>query len=127
MIKIHVAREGRCVHISSGNNCVSMTYEELKSLSQIEFIPTDLKSTSPWFTDIYIEERERLLEFLKQNSIGSRIVYPPIHSQKAYNLKKNFPVTEKYATSGLWLPSSMKLTDADIREICAAIRKFYGR
>lgn len=58
MIKIHVAREGRCVHISSGNNCVSMTYEELKSFfnnvyssldldgvpeSEVDFRITDLK------------------------------------------------------------------------------------
>jgi len=102
-------------------------YEEnLKNIDRVELIPTDLDATTPWFMDIYIDEPDKLALFLKEHNIGSRRVYPAIHTQKAYNIDKKFPVTEKYANKGLWLPSSLKLTDDEIIEICATIKKFYS-
>lgn len=53
-------------------------------------------------------------------------MYPPIHRQKAYDLPGSFPVSEAIGREGLWLPSMIQLSDAQIDRICAAIRSFYA-
>ncbi len=98
---------------------------QLAGLSDIEWIETDLKTTTPWFIDIFTDAPEKLLAFLKVKGIGSRRIYPPIHSQKAYDRDGFYPVTERYSTRGLWLPSSAFLSDEDIDYTCAAVREFF--
>lgn len=99
----------------------------LYHIPQVELIPTNLDETLLWFIDIYVQEPDKLQAFLKEKGIGTRRDYPPIHSQKAYNLKEHFPVTEYYSSRGLWLPSSSKLTDDDIQYVCDCISEFYKR
>lgn len=102
-------------------------YEKLLSgIAGVELIPTDLEETSPWFYDILADDREKLLEFLKDNGIGSRIFYPPLHAEPAYGYEGNYPVTEEIAKKGLWLPSAITLTDEQITYICGKIREFYS-
>lgn len=102
-------------------------YDILKDVEDIEFIKTDLKSTTPMVVDIYINDADQLSLYLSKNNIGTRRMYPPIHSQKAYCIKKIFPITEKYSKKGLWLPSSLKLTDEQIKDICEIIIKYYKK
>ena len=102
-------------------------YEKLLSgITGVELIPTDLEETSPWFYDILADDREKLLEFLKDNGIGSRIFYPPLHAEPAYGYEGHYPVTEEIAKKGLWLPSAITLTDEQITYICGKIREFYS-
>jgi perosamine synthetase len=99
----------------------------LEGVRQIDWIETDLKQVSPWFVDIFVDNRDGLQAHLKNRNIGSRPIYPPIHSQKAYGLKhRAFPVTERFAARGLWLPSSITLDDGGIDTVCAAVREFFG-
>ncbi len=98
----------------------------------IKFIKTDLSQTTPMFVDIFVPRREKLAAYLKKNQIGSRPIYPALHSQPAfikynnkYNNKRNYSVAEKIAASGLWLPSSISLTDGEIKYICDRIKRFY--
>ena len=98
----------------------------LSGIAGVELIPTDLEETSPWFYDILADDREKLLEFLKDNGIGSRIFYPPLHAEPAYGYEGNYPVTEEIAKKGLWLPSAITLTDEQITYICGKIREFYS-
>ena len=104
-------------------------YDELlKDISGVELIPTNYEDTAPWFFDILCERREELQAFLKQNNIGSRPFYPPLHAEPAYGYTDlHFPVTEEIAYKGLWLPSSIFITDDQIRYICARIREFYSK
>ena len=97
----------------------------LKDVKEIEFIPTFLTYTTPWFIDIYVNKRDGLIKFLKDNSIGSRKIYPVIPHQKVYNTKESFPVAEHYSSKGLWLPSSLNLIDIQIDYICNKIKEFY--
>lgn len=104
-------------------------HENLRDINEIEFIPTNLSECSPWFIDIFIPDPDHLQSFLMENQIGSRRIYPSVTSQKAYEpfqISKPFPVTEKYASRGLWLPSSSKLTNEQIIYICQLIREFYS-
>lgn len=100
----------------------------LKSIKEVEFIPTNLRDTSPWFIDIYINHPLKLALYLKRRRIGTRPIYPPIHTQKIYHHKSHkgkFPITEKYSSQGLWLPSSSKLTDKEVDYIINTIKEYY--
>ena len=81
----------------------------------------------PWFIDIYIDDKIELMNYLKQNKIGSRAVYPPLHTQLAYKKYNHlsFPQTEFFSKRGLWLPSSTALTNEQIVRICNEIESFY--
>jgi len=101
--------------------------EKLEHIDEIELIYTNLEDTSPWFIDIFVPNPDDLMNFLKNNNIGSRRIYPPIHTQQAYNELNNlrFPVAENYSKRGLWLPSSSKLKNEEIEYICNAIEKYF--
>lgn len=100
----------------------------LQGIPGVELVPTNYEDTSPWFFDILCERREELQAFLKEKEIGTRIFYPPLHAEPAYGYDTlHFPVTEEVAAKGLWLPSSIFLTDDQIRFICQCVRKFYVR
>ena len=98
----------------------------LKGIEQIEFIPTNLDDTAPWFTDILVPDPLALQSFLKERQIGSRVFYPAIHSQPAYNRSGKYAVAEYVSAHGLWLPSSSKLHDYEVEYICSMIRKYYS-
>ncbi len=99
--------------------------ENLQGIPGIRLVPTDLGQTAPWFFDILCREREKLYVYLKEHGIGSRVFYPPLHAEPAYGRKGDFPVAEKIAAEGLWLPSSITLKDSQITYICNTIREFY--
>ena len=98
-------------------------HENLKSVSGVEFLPTALNDIPPWFVDVIVrgeETRDKLVSLLKNKNIGSRPFYPPLNHQKPYQRFStcSFPVSEQYAYRGLWLPSSIGLTDEKIDFVC---------
>ena len=100
----------------------------LKNLPEVEILRTDLSDTSPWFIDIFVKDPDKLAFFLKTRGIGTRIVYPPISSQKIYmnaNNSTKFPVTQKYTSRGIWLPSSSRLTDKEVDIVVNFIKEYY--
>lgn len=99
--------------------------ENLENVHQINLFNHDLVNTTPWFIDSLAENREALIDFLKNNGIGTRVMYPPINKQLAYNLKGNHPVSNHIGDNGLWLPSATQLSNEDILNICAKIKEFY--
>jgi len=111
-------------------------WTELSDLPGIEFVPTDLTETVPWFADLLVlgaGERDRLIAKLRERGIGSRPFYPPLHSQPPYRTcadeaggAARFPVAEEIARSGLWLPSSIGLADADAARVVSAVREALG-
>ena len=104
------------------------TYKEnLSSINELKFFQQDLTNTTPWFIDCIVEERKELMSYLNLKGIGTRVMYPPLNTQKAYNLKGYFPVTEMIGEKGLWLPSSSKLTNDQINYITKNIKSFYKK
>ncbi|MDP3990941.1 MAG: DegT/DnrJ/EryC1/StrS family aminotransferase [Candidatus Nealsonbacteria bacterium] len=98
----------------------------LAGVKEVKFIETDLRQTTPWFMDILVNRREKLIAYLKTQGIGSRSIYPSLHNQPAYNKKGSYPVAERTANKGLWLPSSVNLTEKEIKYICQQIKQFYS-
>jgi dTDP-4-amino-4,6-dideoxygalactose transaminase len=79
---------------------------------------------------IRTEERDKLMNFLKENGIFCGIHYPiPVHLQKALKKlgyrKKSFPITEKYASEILSLPMFPQMKEQEVREVSRAIHKFF--
>ena len=100
--------------------------ENLKKLTEVKFFDQDLKNTTPWFIDVKAENRNKLITHLKTNKIGSRIMYPPINKQQAYNIEGEHKVSNEIGSKGLWLPSSSKLTNKQIDIVCNEIINFYN-
>ena len=102
-------------------------YEKgLQNIKGIEFFKQDLSCTVPWFYDSLCERREELQEFLKHNNIGTRIMYPPINKQVAYQVSGEHKVSNLIGQKGLWLPSATQLSDDEVGYICEKIGEFYG-
>ena len=99
----------------------------LADVSQVSFFETDFENTTPWFIDIMVsEKREELIDHLKQNGVGSRVMYPPINEQDCYKVAGNHPISQAVGKNGLWLPSSGQLTDTEIDKVCDTIKQFYN-
>jgi perosamine synthetase len=101
--------------------------KNLLNINEVQFFNQDLKNTTPWFIDIKAQKRDGLMAYLKSNNIGSRIMYPPINKQQAYDVEGEHIVSNEIGVAGLWLPSSSKLTNHQIDFICDHIIKFYER
>lgn len=100
---------------------------ELKEVSQIRFIETNLEDTSPWFIDVLVPAPLLLKDYLNAQGIGTRPFFPPIHSQPPYGLTGDYLNCEYVAGHGLWLPSSSFLSDDDIQRVCNEIKRFYDK
>jgi len=111
--------------IQQKKNIFFLYREYLKNIKNISFIDTDLEYTTPWFVDVYVEKKLELIEYLKSENIGTRPIYPPIHTQGEYRNKRKYPVSSNFSEKGLWLPSSLTLTKENIAFICEKIERFY--
>ena len=92
--------------------------QALRAVESVKFFEQDLINTTPWFIDILCERRADLQEHLKKRGIGTRVMYPPINKQQAYQRVGHHPVSELVGRQGLWLPSSSQLTDQQIETVC---------
>lgn len=99
--------------------------KNLINIEAIKLFDHDLLNTTPWFIDSIVNEREKLIEHLKNAGIGTRVMYPPINKQQAYNVEGEYPVSNQIGSSGLWLPSSVDLSEKDVDRICEEIKFFY--
>lgn len=99
-----------------------------------------LPPEKPWAKNVYwmycilVEDnfgvtRDELYNHLKEKGIETRTFFIPINKQPIFQKMGYYsshdhscPVAEELAVKGLYLPSSLKLTDADIDYICDAIK-----
>lgn len=98
----------------------------LAGVDGITLFGQDPDHTTPWFYDAMADDRDALIAHLKAAGVGSRVMYPPINTQAAYNLPGSYPVSEEVGQRGLWLPSMVQLTDEQVDRVCGAIRDFYA-
>lgn len=97
----------------------------LAGVDGIRFFDQDLTHTTPWFIDVLADDRNNLQDFLKKNNIGSRVMYPPINKQEAYQVPGDHPVSNLVGEKGLWLPSASQLTNDEVQYVCDKISEFY--
>jgi perosamine synthetase len=97
----------------------------LIGVTGIQLFAHDLDHTSPWFIDSIVENRQGLIDHLKAAGIGTRVMYPPINKQIAYQVHCDSKVSDMIGVKGLWLPSAVQLSVQEIDCICDSIRGFY--
>ncbi len=96
----------------------------LSKIPQVTLIETS-EETAPWFVDIFVSDPDKLAAFLKGRGIGTRRVYPALHTRSFLKAFGEFPVSTEMTRKGLWLPSALTLTDSDIDRVCKAITDFF--
>jgi dTDP-4-amino-4,6-dideoxygalactose transaminase len=90
----------------------------------------DLKESTPWFIEVFVPRPSAFMSFLEERGIKTRKMYPPVHRQKIYKQyykPKDFPVSKKWSRKGVWLPSSLSLTNKDIDYICENIICYFEK
>jgi len=84
----------------------------------------------PWFVDYYVdkpEDRAGFVQFLKDRGIGTRLMYPHLNTQKSFahlEIYGDSIETTRRAATGVWLPSYLTLTDADIATVVSVITEW---
>jgi len=105
--------------------------ELLNNVKGIEFVDTDLRKITPWMMDIILESKKKkneLISFLEKCNIETRIFYPAIHNLKPYKQPNSkFINSSLISDRGLWLPSSVTLSNDQIELICNKIKKFFNQ
>lgn len=91
----------------------------------------EIKNTthSYWLITIKLHNhkiRNKLIKYLKQNSIETRPTFYPVHTMPMYktNKKLYFPNAKILSSSGINLPSGPLLRKDQIKFICSIIKKF---
>jgi dTDP-4-amino-4,6-dideoxygalactose transaminase len=82
---------------------------------------------TPWFVDVYVEDRDSLAQYLAEKGIGTRKMYPLITTQPPFLKNPTFgdnTLDKKYSTQGLWLPSFFKISDKQIDFIAETINEW---
>ena len=106
---------------------------EDKKLIELQYIPKDCKHNAHMF---YIkckdlDERTKLIDFLKENNINAVFHYIPLHSAEAGLKFGRFNGEDKYTTKEserlLRFPLYYGLKEEDIRFIVLKIKEFYGK
>jgi len=110
--------------------------DEFKDLTEI-IIPelNPLDSTSTWhiyMIQLNLEKlkvgRKEIFEALRAENIGVNVHYIPVHLQpyyqKTYNYHKgDFPKAENYYSRAITLPIFPKMSDKDIDDVIAVVKK----
>jgi len=90
--------------------------------------------SSYWMFGLLVDEeefgidRDELQRFLAARGVETRAFFRPMHRQPVYRRRglfrgESYPVADTLARRGLYLPSSTKLTEEQIRYVCGAVRE----
>lgn len=87
-----------------------------------------------WMYSILVEDdfgcsRDELMKLLKTEGVDTRPFFCPMHQLPMYSEghhDNEFPVASELAMKGVNLPSSVKLSEQDIRYVCDAIKRIKG-
>jgi len=94
----------------------NLYYENLKDYYEMKE-PLDV-DWFPWFVDIYTDNRDSIIDILKKHNIQTRKTYGEINKTEIYYSDKILPNSDYVSKQGLFLPSFITLTDAQILYIC---------
>jgi perosamine synthetase len=104
---------------------------------QLPLPKTDYAENIYWVYGIILKDHvpfnaEEAMRRLKEKGIGTRPFFWPMHEQPAFikmGLFKNekYPVAERIARRGFYVPSGLALIEEQMRHVCRTIATlFYG-
>jgi len=108
-------------------NCVNYYLKELSQESGIEFFDFNYDANIPHIFPIRIlnNERDKLMQALKEDGIESGIHYMPNHFLRYFKPEYNLPNIEMLSQEILSLPLHASLTKEEQDRVIAVIRKFF--
>lgn len=95
---------------------------------KIKILNFDIKNNElPLWTDVICENRDKLYNFLKKNSIICRKFWFPLSKNNFYSKQKHssFKNTKKIENKIMWLPSSFLMKKKDQLKVINKIKYFY--
>ena len=102
-------------------------------LLQLPLVKTDYAENIYWVFGIVLEEKVpfdavEMMRKLKDKGIGTRPFFWPMHRQPVFHKRgmfagETYPVAERLADRGLYLPSGLALTMAQIDTVCRMVRE----
>ena len=96
---------------------------ELAELEGITVLPF-AEGEVPQWTDVLIEDRDRVATDLREQGMQTRNFWFPLHSQEPYKQPDStFPNATWASPRALWLPSAFTLTDDDVLSVCGALKR----
>lgn len=101
--------------------------EKLSKIKGIEFQQDEPDSLNVhWMNAILVQNRDKLIEHLKNNGIETRLLFTGMHKQKAlldYGCDGfgDYSVTEHLTEHGLYLPSGSGLSEEEIDFVCKKV------
>jgi len=100
--------------------------KELSKLPNIKILKFSNYET-PWFVDIFVDEKLALINYLKKHHIFCREIYPSLNKLAFFNNRSQCPISEQLSNKGIWLPSSVNLQKKDILRVTKLIKNFYDK
>lgn len=96
--------------------------EKLKNTVEL---PPNIKNIKNvyWMFCVLSDKKEEIIKALKEKDIETRPLFSPIHKMPPYHLEESYPVAEELNKKGINLPSSIKLKEEEIKNICETIKK----
>lgn len=101
----------------------NLYYDNLKDI--VKMIPPINEEWLPWFVDIYIDNRDELIYFLKIHNVNTRPVYCEINKTSIYKSDILLENSNYVCNKGLFLPSYITLENDEILYICKLIKIFF--
>ena len=130
-----VAQLERIDQIVARKRSMGQTYNLLlKDVDRLQ-----LPAEEPWAKNVYWMygvvlldkagmEASKLAQRLKERGVETRPFFAGMHEQPVFKkrglfINENYPVTERLARRGLYLPSGLALTEQQMRNVCQAVHE----
>ena len=103
--------------------------KKIKQNDNFKIINFDLyKGELPLWTDVWCEDRNKLVKFLETKNIFCRYYWKPLNMTRPYKTSfKNLNNSKKLIGKLMWLPSSLDMTYKQQKKICKLINLFYQK
>jgi perosamine synthetase len=100
--------------------------ERLARIEEMSFF--HVVDETPQWTDVLTSQRDELVDHLARRGIECRKFWLPLHAQAPYRQPDDlFPESTRVCSRALWLPSSFRMTDADVAIVCQEVEVFFSR
>jgi dTDP-4-amino-4,6-dideoxygalactose transaminase len=98
----------------------------LRGVEGISVIPFRIdEGELPQWTDVLVDKRDDLYDYLAAHGIRGRKFWHPLHTQPPYRMpSQQFPNSSKQIPHAMWLPSAFTLSDEDVAAVYAEVQSF---
>ena len=102
-------------------------YDELIGLDGVKNIPISLETGEvPVYNEFLFENRNELIEYLKEHDVDSRPSYPNLDKANYLcNGFREFPNSQVFERCGLVLPSGPNQSDENVHYVIDQVRKYF--